>query len=228
MNKKDCTHLNKLKKVLHYFKPVVSILFNYKKKIAIIFLCMLFSFFIGFVQPLTSQYLIDKGIVAGDFKFLSLMCFVLLFLYVMYCVFSYVKEKNRLQIYNSIRFDLEVKAFKHLSAINIEYFNDKNISAICQTIKEDVVNISSIANAETFEVLSAFLGAIGGGVALFIMEWKLCLLTVLFIPVNGFLTFIMMKKNMPVIKKYIDKTRNYNEVYGDYINGIKVIRLFGL
>lgn len=228
MNKKDCTHLNKLKKVLLYFKPVVSLLFNYKKKIAIIFLCMLFSFFIGFVQPLTSQYLIDKGIVARDFKFLSLMCFVLLFLYVMYCVFAYVKEKNRLQIYNSIRFDLEVKAFKHLSAINIAYFNDKNISAICQTIKEDVVNISSIANAETFEVLSAFLGAIGGGVALFIMEWKLCLLTVLFIPVNGFLTFIMMKKNMPVIKKYIDKTRNYNEVYGDYINGIKVIRLFGL
>lgn len=33
---------------------------------------------------------------------------------------------------------------------------------------------------------------------------------------------------MPVMRKYIDKTKKYNEVYGDYINGIKVIRLFGL
>ena len=219
---------NKLKQAFQYYKPVFGLLFNYKKKIAVIFLCMLFSFVIGFVQPLASQKLIDIGIVEKDFKILSLMCIVLMMLYIIHALFDYIKEKKRLQIYNNIRFDLEVKSFKHLSSIRIDYSQNKNISAICQTIKEDILSISSIAHSESFEIVSAFLGAVGGGVSLLIMEWRLYLLTLVFLPINGFLTFYMMNKNMPILRKYLDKSRDYSEVYGDYINGIKVIRLFGL
>ncbi|SFY00806.1 ABC transporter ATP-binding protein [Ruminococcus sp. XPD3002] len=219
---------NKLKQAFKYYKPVFGLLFNYKKRVAVIFLCMIFSFVIGFVQPLASQRLIDIGIVEKDFKNLSLMCVILMLLYVIHSLFDYIKEKIRLQIYNNIRFDLEVKTFKHLSSIRIDYFKDKNISSICQTIKEDILSISSIAHSESFEIVSAFLGAVGGGASLLIMEWRLYLLTLVFLPINGFLTFYMMNKNMPILHKYLDKSRDYSEVYGDYINGIKVIRLFGL
>lgn len=225
---KKRTQTNKLRQAFQYYKPVFGLLFDYKKGIAVIFLCMLFSFVIGFIQPFASQKLVDIGLVEKDFKILSLMCIVLMLLYVIHALFDYIKEKKRLQIYNNIRFDLEVKSFRHLSSIRIDYFKDKNISAICQTIKEDILNISSIANSESFAIVSAFLGAIGGGAALLIMEWRLYLLTLLFLPINGFLTFYMMNKNMPILNKYLDKSRDYSEVYGDYINGIKVIRLFGL
>ena len=85
---------NKLKQAFQYYKPVFGLLFNYKKKIAVIFLCMLFSFVIGFVQPLASQKLIDIGIVEKDFKILSLRCIVLMMLYIIHALFDYIKEKK--------------------------------------------------------------------------------------------------------------------------------------
>ncbi len=189
---------------------------------------MIFSFVFGFIQPFLSGKIVDDGIVKKNLEVLAILCGISLFLYVLNAILEIVKEKQRLFIYNKIRYDMERKAFLHLTKIKMNYFNDKNVSNIHQTIKEDISYISEVAGDETFQVLTSFLAAIGGGIALFCLEWRLGIAVILFMPVNCFASMILFKKNMSLAEKYINKSRGYNEWFGETVNGMKEIRLFGM
>lgn len=180
------------------------------------------------ITPFLSQRIVDQGLIGGNIQLLIKLCFVSLFLYIIVSIVSLVLEKNRLDIYNGLRYQLERQAFEQLLSIRMPYFGDKNTANIHQTIKEDVYTIASIVSQDTFDVLSGFVSAIGGGISLFCIDWKLGLLTLAFMPINCIITSIMSKKNFRIAYKSIEKHRAYSEWFGDTINGIKEIRLFNI
>lgn len=209
-------------------RKAFGMLLDYKKNVVIIFVCLIIIFLIGFFMPFITKMLIDDGIVEKNFKIILIMCSLSLLLYILQFITSMVKETRRLDIYNGIRYGLEKKSFIHLMKVKMDFFKDKNLASIFQTMKEDTTTISNIAENSTFEIVSCFLSAIGGGFALFLMEWRLSLLTLFFIPLNGLITGIMVNKTNPVIFSYLTKSKQFSEWYGDSINGMKVIRLFGI
>lgn len=154
------------------------------------------------------------------------MCGLLITIAVLTFCINLIKEKKRLSVYNNMRFDMEKDAFLHLSKIKMDYFRDKNISAIYQTLKEDISMISIIADADTFNSISSLVGALSGGIAIILLDWRLSLLVLIFVPLNATATLLIMKKIFPVSIKYISRSKDFNEWYGDAINGMKVIRLF--
>lgn len=190
--------------------------------------CLLFSMALGFVQPFISQRIIDDGLVGQNLRTLAVLCAVSLVLYSINSILEIIKEKHRLFIYNAVHYKLEKEAFMHLLKIKMDFYNDKNVSNIHQTIKQDVAAISSVVRDETFQILTAFLSAIGGGVALFCIEWRLGVAIVLFMPINALATWLMSRKNYTITNDYITKTTKYNEWFGETVNGVRDIRLFGI
>lgn len=209
-------------------KELISLYSEYKGELVIVLICMSFSMLFGFVKPFISESIIDKGIVGQDLGVLIKLCGLALAIYFLSSFIEILMEKQRLSIYNGIRYSNEKKSFLHLLKVKMEYYNDKNISNIYQMIKEDISSISAIASADVFQVLSSFLSAIGGGIALFCIEWKLGLVTLLFMPINCLITVVLTNKNAALTRKFIKKNQAYNEWFGDMVNGVKEIRLFGI
>lgn len=213
---------------MKYLKEALALFLNYKSKLFIVLICMVISMLLGFVQPFLSQSIIDKGIVGQDTELLVLLCVITLAAYTISLFINVWIEKQRLTIYNGIRFRLEKKAFLHLLKIKLDFYNDKNTSNIYQTIKEDINAICAIASPGVFQTLSFGLSAVGGGVALFFIEWRLGLFTLLFLPINCVMTLFLANKNSIFTNKLIKKNQVYNEWFGDMVSGIKEIRLFGI
>lgn len=223
---KKNNHSPKNKIELIYILKSFSFFSPYKKQVLVVVLCMLISLALSFIQPFVSEALIDEGIIARCFGTVCKMCGLLITIAVLTFCINLIKEKKRLSVYNNMRFDMEKDAFLHLSKIKMDYFRDKNISAIYQTLKEDISMISSIADADTFNSISSLVGALSGGIAIILLDWRLSLLVLIFVPLNATATLLIMKKNFPVSIKYISRSKDFNEWYGDAINGMKVIRLF--
>lgn len=220
--------ISKTKQMLINLKKIYKLLFGYKKEIVSITICMLFSFAVSFSLPILSRKLVDDGLMKKDFNMLLIICSIMLFMYVFSFLLSYFKEKTRLKVYTSIKYGLEKESFYHLMKIKMDYFRDVNPVSIYNTINEDIGNISSVANNQTFEVMNMLLSAVGGAISLCMMEWRLFIFILVFIPVNGLISYSMIKKNMPVMDMFFKKNRQFSDWYGDSVNGMTEIRLFGL
>ncbi len=213
---------------MKYLKMLFPMLSVYKKNILAIFLCLFLSASTGFVVPFITQKIYDEGIAKKKFDILIILCVILFVIYIVNSINIIIKEKNRIKIYNGIRYDMQKDAFIHLTKIKMDFFKDKNPVNVFQTIKEDITAISDLVHSSTFTLLTGILTALGGGAALFIMNWQLGLVTLIFIPVNILFTRNIIKKIRPVSKEFIEKNRSYNEWFGDCVNGIMEVRLFGL
>ena len=213
--------LKYVKKIAAYFRP-------YRKYLAVIILCVIVNMVISFMVPFVSSAIVDKGLVALDFDMLLMLCGISLAMYVVNSIFELIREKNRLLLYNNLNLELEKKAFIHLMRVNMKYFNNRNSTSISNMLSTDIEAIATFASDQTFMVVSLLLSSISGGVALFVMNWKLGLLTMALIPVNLLLTFIMTRINYKVVEEYIQRTDDYRNWFGDSVDGIKEIRLFNI
>ena len=163
--------LEYVKKIAAYFRP-------YRKYLAVIILCVIVNMVISFMVPFVSSAIVDKGLVALDFDMLLMLCGISLAMYVVNSIFELIREKNRLLLYNNLNLELEKKAFIHLMRVNMKYFNNRNSTSISNMLSTDIEAIATFASDQTFMVVSLLLSSISGGVALFVMNWKLGLLKI--------------------------------------------------
>ena len=128
----------------------------------------------------------------------------------------------------SVKAKMQKEVFRHHLGVRISYFTDKNATSTYQCIDEDINNISSLVNDSTISAVTAVFSAIAGGVALFRIDWHLGLAVILFTPLNIICSEIFSRKNRDQIRQAIALRRSYSSWYGETINGVREIRLFGL
>lgn len=209
-------------------KNIVMLFKDFRSEVCHIFLCLAVLIIINFCTPFISQHIIDDGLIDKNSSMLIILCILLFVLYFLSSIIEIIKERKRLYIYNNIKKKLQFAAFDHLTKIRFDYFNDKNSSNIHKTIEDDISSISAIASSDTFDILTSFVLAISGAVALFFIDWRLTLAVISFIPINALVTSIATKKMFNVSYDYFKFSREYSQWYGDSINGIKEIRFFNL
>ena len=211
-----------------YLRRMIRLFLPYRTYIGIIITIIIFQSVISYIQPYISRDIIDVGFVEKKIKYLIMLCVAYLLLTILHSVLEYFKEKKRLRLYNGFKYDLEKETFKHLLRIESCYFNDKNISMIHQNIKYDSNYISSIASSAFFRILTSFITALAGAIALIRMEWKLIIVIIFFFPINCLVTYVLSKKNYKIVDEYIDKLQSYNRWFADVVTGYKEVRLFGV
>lgn len=210
-----------VKKILSYFSP-------YKCRMLIISLCAVVNMVVSFFIPILSSKIVDDGLISKNFKIIVITSCALIGLYIVNSIFELILEKNRLFVYNNLHYDIERKAFNHLLSVKLSFFNNRNSTSISNMIVQDVSAVSTFVSADAFNVIIGLLSSISAAVSLFFMNWKLGIAVLLFIPINLIFSFIMTKMNTKTVEKYLEKSDEYNNWFGDSVNGVKEIRLFGV
>jgi len=182
----------------------------------------------NYANPFITQKLIDEGMIDKDLsKIIQFSSFIIL-LTVISGVFHYIKENNRLKIYNDSYLHLEKMSLSHLSKIKVEYFKETNVTGLLKMIEDDIAIMTSVVSNDTLDVVSSFIAAIAGGMALFKIDYHLGLAILAFIPVDYILTRLLSKKNYKIIVDKNTKTKEYNEHFGESFNGIEEVRILGM
>lgn len=95
-----------------------------------------------------------------------------------------MKDKIRIGIQNDLKLNLSRNSFRHLSRLNMSYFDEKNDAEILNNLRMDIENICMVADNSLFFVFAQIFSIIGGMVGLFILNAKLAGLVVLLIPIK--------------------------------------------
>ncbi|MBO4863971.1 MAG: ABC transporter ATP-binding protein [Eubacterium sp.] len=211
-----------------YLKNIWKLFYNYRRSFIIILTCLFCLLGINYLLPFLSRSLIDDGFIKGDKIKILYTVLSILGLNMVVIIINIFKKKQAVRLNIGIRTQLEREAFQHLLNLRISYFYDKNATSTYQCIQEDINSISSIADESMISAVTALFSAIGGGIALFIIDWRLGLAVIAVTPLGIGVSSVFAKKNKALIEKLISLHRRYSGWYGETVLGAKEIRLFGL
>lgn len=209
-------------------RKLLALLKDYTKIISIIFECLLISTVLNLCVPLLSRRIMDDGFIGGNKELLIKLVLCSLMVYLVISVIDIIKEKNRINISAKIQYSLSEQAFSHLMKMKASYFNNKNYAEILNNINVDIGNMTSIADEGVFFVVTQAFSMTGGVIGLFILNWRMTILVLLFIPIKYVVMKKFAKQRKKVMDDFINDSQKYARWFGDTIGGVREVKLFGI
>ncbi|HEX2925346.1 MAG TPA: ABC transporter ATP-binding protein, partial [Ruminiclostridium sp.] len=190
--------------------------------------CMLASAGVSMLIPRVSQQLMDRGLLAHNYKLLVMFTLANLGLLLIDQGLGFLEAKNRIYLSSMIPFTLSKDAFKHTLRMKMQFFNNANAAEIMGTVGMDVSNIGRICDGGTFYIFASIFKMVGGFIGLFLLDWRLTLMVVVIVPFRYILVKTIAKKRKHLFEEFMRLNQKFSAFYGDTFAGVKEIKLWGL
>ncbi len=209
-------------------RRLIVLISNYKKTIAVIMVCLIVSTGLNLCVPLLSSSIMDDGFIGGNKTLLIQLVLCSFAVYMICSVINLLKEKMRIDISAKIQYLLSERSFSHLMKMNVGFFSNKNYAEIFDSINVDIGNMTSIADESVFFVFTQAFSMTGGIIGLFILDYRMTILVLLFIPIKCVIMKYFAKKRKQLIDGFIYENQKYAGWFGDTVGGIREVKLFGI
>lgn len=209
-------------------RRLLLLLGKYKKTIVVIVGCLLVSTGLNLCVPLISRRIMDDGFIGGNKKLLIELVLVSMVIYTINSLIDLIKEKKRVDISAKIQYFLSEQSFSHLMKLRVNYFNNTNYAETLNNINMDINQMTSVADSSVFFVITQAFSMTGGIIALFIIDFRMTILVLLFIPIKCVVMKYFAKKQKQIMDEFIKKNQKYAKWFGDTVGGVREVKLFNI
>ena len=209
-------------------KRLLLLLGKYKKTIVVIVGCLLVSTGLNLCVPLISRRIMDDGFIGGNKKLLIELVLVSMVIYAINSLVDLIKEKKRVDISAKIQYFLSEQSFTHLMKLWVNYFNNTNYAETLNNINTDINQMTSVADSSVFFVITQAFSMTGGIIGLFIIDFRMTILVLLFIPFKCAVMKYFAKKQKRIMDEFIKKNQKYAKWFGDTVGGVREVKLFNI
>ena len=209
-------------------KKLFLLLNRYREIIVVIICCLFISTGLNLCIPLISRRIMDDGFIGGNKKLLIKMVLISLAIHFINSFIDTVKEKKRVDISAEIQYFLSEQSFTHLMKLRVNYFNNTNYAEILNSIHTDIGQMTTIADSSVFFVVTQAFSMTGGIIGLFILDIRMTILVLLFIPVKCIVMKYFAKKQKQIMDEFISSNQEYAKWFGDTVGGVREVRLFNV
>ena len=209
-------------------RRLLLLLGKYKKTIVVIVGCLLVSTGLNLCVPLISRRIMDDGFIGGNKKFLIELVLVSMVIYTINSLIDLIKEKKRVDISAKIQYFLSEQSFSHLMKLRVNYFNNTNYAETLNNINMDINQMTSVADSSVFFVITQAFSMTGGIIGLFIIDFRMTILVLLFIPIKCVVMKYFAKKQKQIMDEFIKKNQKYAKWFGDTVGGVREVKLFNI
>lgn len=190
--------------------------------------CLLGTSILTFVRPLIIKGITDEGMLKANMQMIILLSIILLISYILEQIWNILQVRRFIDIQNTIIRALYIKSFEKILHLKKKYFINHNASEIINQITTDISSVSLIADRSILSIISCGLSIFGGLIGLFLLNWKMALITVVVIPIKTTLAIKMSSLNEQVTSKNISLMHHFSSWFGDTVSGMKEIKLWNL
>lgn len=209
-------------------RKLLDLLKKYNKTIAVIIGYLLFSTALSLCIPLISRQIMDAGFIGRDQNLLIQLTVILMLIYGVISIIDIMKEKKRVDISAKLQYHLSEVSFSHLMKIEASYYNRTNYAELLNNIYADINKMVSIADESVFFVVTQAFNMMGGIVGLFIIDYRMTILVLVFIPIKFTVMKYFAKRQKSIVEEFIISNQTYANWFGDTVGGIKEVKLFNI
>lgn len=178
------------------------------------------------LRPLLIQKMVDEHIFKSDVAGMTQMLSVLVGLLLLEVLLSYVFAMLTSLLGQSVIRDLRTRIFKHISSLNLSYFDKTPIGQSTTRTISDIETINSVFSEGIITIIADLLTLIFVLGVMFWTSWKLTLVCMLVLPF--LLVGARWFKNE--VARWFQSVRNQvsamNSFLQEHISGMRIVQIF--
>lgn len=175
-----------------------------------------------FIKPL-----VDKGLVAEDAKFLHWLPLMIIVIFLVRGVTSFMSDYFISRVGRSVVMDFRRKVFVHFQHLPASFYDKQSSGKLISLL---IYNVEQLAGAATDALLTLVqegFTAIGLVVVMFIISWKLTLLFMLVVPIAALIIHFMTKRSRKLSHGVQQSVAEVTHMARESLEAYKVVRIFG-
>lgn len=180
------------------------------------------------VCPLITKKIVEL-ITTGDAEIAKkaiLLGIVLLLSYTLQSVGQYLRSYfAHVAAWRYIE-EFRTRLYSHIQGMSLGFFRDKQTGQLLSRISTDTVNLEPLIAHGIPDILVNGIVFIGSAVIIFVINFRLALISLCTVPVTSVLVYIYATKFRPRFKKAHEKIGEFNGTVQDELSGIKEISAF--
>jgi ATP-binding cassette, subfamily B, bacterial len=211
-----------VRRMLGFFRP-------YRAKIAVVLFAILLTSLIGLINPLLLKQLIDVAIPEKNWQLLLLFVGLMIILPIISGLIGVGQSYLNNVIGQSVMQDLRTALYTHLQSMPLRFFTGTKTGEIQSRLANDVGGIQSVVTDTAASVTSNIAISVSTIVVMFLIDWRLTLLSLGLLPFFMYLTYRVGKANRQVRKETQESLAEMSAVTEETlsVSGILLSKTFG-
>jgi ATP-binding cassette, subfamily B, bacterial len=171
-----------LRRIVGFFRP-------YRARLAFIAVLILVTVSIGVVNPILLKLVIDNLTGPQDLALLWLQCGLMIVLPIITSGLGVWQSYLSNVVGQRVMNDLRVALYSHLQWMPLRFFTDTRTGEIQSRISNDVGGVQSVVTDTAASLLSNFATVATTVIAMWILDWRLTILSLGLLPVFAYITY---------------------------------------
>ena len=216
----------KTSRTKHTFRQLSRFVKPYRGVFIAVALFAVLSSIFSTAQPYLIKVAIDNYITPKDYEGLVRIVYILIALLcaevTMQFLFSYYSNWLGQTVIRNVR----EKLFAHLLRFKMRYFDKSSIGVLVTRAVNDMERIGEIFSSGLFEMASDILKMFVITIVMFVIDWKLALISYATMPLILYFTRWFQRSMNAAFVEVRHQVANLNAFVQERISGIKVLQLF--
>ena len=216
----------KTSRTKHTFRQLSRFVKPYRGIFIAVALFAVLSSIFSTAQPYLIKVAIDNYITPKDYEGLVRIVYILIALLcaevTMQFLFSYYSN----WLGQTVIRDVREKLFAHLLRFKMRYFDKSSIGVLVTRAVNDMERIGEIFSSGLFEMASDILKMFVITIVMFVIDWKLALISYATMPLILYFTRWFQRSMNAAFVEVRHQVANLNAFVQERISGIKVLQLF--
>ncbi len=122
--------------------------------------------------------------------------------------------------------DFRMHLFAHLQTLSVSFFAKRRTGELLSRLMNDVNVIQTVVTETPIDSAKQLVTLVGGTVFLFVMNWRLCLLILLLLPILVLVARLFGRRLKALSTSIQDQTASISTLVEEVISGIRIVKSF--
>ncbi|WP_027626438.1 ABC transporter ATP-binding protein [Clostridium lundense] len=176
------------------------------------------------------QGLVNKVMgVAGaaiDFEYIGNIVILLLGLYIISAVFSFVQGYIMSGIAQKVSYKMRKEISQKINRMPLKYFDTKTHGEVLSRVTNDVDTVSQTLNQSMSQIITSVITIIGVLIMMISISWQMTIVALLILPISMTLIMAVVKKSQKYFKSQQEFLGHVNGQVEEVYGGHNIIKAF--
>ena len=184
-----------LRRIGRLFRP-------YWRKLSVVTVTIIVSSALGVVPAFLIKSLFNTAIPDGRLGLTSVLVGVAIALSIVGGAFNVVQSYLSTQVGQSVMHDMRTTVYQHLQRMSLAFFTKTRTGEVQSRIANDIGGVDNVLTSTATSVMSTITTIAATVIAMFLLDWKLALLSLGLLPL-----FVLMTRRVGAARRKIAMTR---------------------
>jgi ATP-binding cassette subfamily B protein len=179
------------------------------------------------IGPYLMGQAIDKYILKGDLPGLARLAVLMFSVYLVTALVVWLRVYVMAAVAQRTVRDLRNDLFAHFQTLSLRYIDQRSHGELMSRMTNDVENVSNVLNESVTALISSVLSIVGVAIVMFLINWRLALVSLVTLPLMAFLSQGVAKRTR---RGFQDQQRMLGDINGlieENITGQRVVMAYG-